>query len=151
MSDEESPNLNDSALNDMAASMARLQPSPSRLDRDRVLFLAGQAAGNRRSRRTAILWPAISGTLAAAALLLAMVVINDRAGREIRQVAIVDPQKTLAGKPPVAPGEGLAYLRLRTEALDDHWPTPMLDQPDDRATDTSAPDQHTMLKELLGS
>lgn len=57
-------------LSDLEAALARLQPSPAGLDRDRLLFESGRAAG--RGRR---LWPAATGVMTAIAASLAAILL----------------------------------------------------------------------------
>jgi hypothetical protein len=65
-------------LKSLEAELALLRPQSARLDRDRLMFLAGQAsAGGKNVRRTtrAWLWPAALATMtSAAAALLVMLV-----------------------------------------------------------------------------
>ncbi len=62
-----------------------LAPAPAAIDRDRLMFLAGQA-GSRR----ALLWKLTSGMFAAASLALALILLL-RPPAEIRTVHVVVP------------------------------------------------------------
>ena len=61
-----------SDLADVEAALAGLRPARSALDRDRLMYLAGQAAGYRRARRA--VWigagTSLAATLAACVLAL---------------------------------------------------------------------------------
>jgi hypothetical protein len=78
----------------LADALARLEPAPARLDRDRLMYAAGAA-----SRRTTIrLWQATAGFLAA---------IGFAAGMAARQPSIVyidrEPKPAKAAQQPVVP------------------------------------------------
>lgn len=112
------------------AALLPLVPSPSTVDRDRLMFLAGQAAGRRR-RRGAWLWP---GTALAATLLAGAMgfLLAARAQPQVveRIVYVPSPEQNL--RPPL-PDEGpgadsrsvpstpspavVDYLRLRRLVL----------------------------------
>lgn len=59
-----------STWNDFEASLARLAPRPAAVDRDQLMFLAGQASAGRGSRRPMIAW--LTGASLAANMLLAL-------------------------------------------------------------------------------
>lgn len=119
MSDQDPP---DPGLTAFEADMQSLAPARSRLDRDRLMFRAGQAAHRESPGRRA--WPALAATLAALALgeaaLLAtrsdvrvverLVVIREPAApRPVPRVA--EPQRPSAPDPLVEAPSG--WLRLR--------------------------------------
>lgn len=63
-------NVNSLSADPLAESLARLEPAPVRLDRDRLMFAAGAA-----SRRATIrLWQATAGFLAAVGFMAGMAV-----------------------------------------------------------------------------
>ena len=67
-------------LNAVAAALSSLVPSTGRLDRDRLMFLAGEAAGLSHLRARRWPWPAAFSTMSAvAATLLAMLLIRPEA------------------------------------------------------------------------
>ena len=86
-----SEDLRDEGLADLAAALAGLAPRPPNLDRDRLLFRAGQESAARRGR----LWPWAAGLLAAVA-----------AGLGVLLVLRPDPQ----------PLERVVYVPVKEEA-----------------------------------
>ncbi len=76
--------LNNEELAAIEAALSSVGPKPSRLDRDRVMFLAGRASGlaemRPRGEATRWAWPAAFGAMTAvAATLLVMVVSRPQA------------------------------------------------------------------------
>ena len=114
------------------ATLAGLRPATAGLDRDRVMYLAGLAAGKCRQAgtirrgawRTAWLWPCTT----AAALLLALGAIGWMAAgpRVVERVVFVESPAPPAASPSVAeiapagaasPWSDAPYLRLRELVL----------------------------------
>ena len=83
------------------AALAALRPSPSALDRDRLMFLAGQAAGRRRARLAARMWAGTSAVATIAACVLAILLLQ-RAGPE--------GSRQTAATPAAAPEQGQSPL-----------------------------------------
>ena len=77
----------------LAASLARLEPAPPRIDRDRLMYTAG--AESRRS--TIRLWQATAGFLAAVGFFAGMAV---KPPSIVERVVVVDRE---AGKPDPIP------------------------------------------------
>jgi hypothetical protein len=102
-------------LNSFAAELAALRPRSDRLDRDRLMFLAGQASvGSQKCRRTtrSRFWPAATATMtAAAAALLVMFVASPRVEIIERIVAV----PTQAGGEGVRPAPDAA---IQPEAIE---------------------------------
>ncbi len=102
------------AETELERALRRLMPADSGLDRDRVMFRAGQAAGRRGSRP----WQAAATGLAAA-LVLAVTLSTWRAGGPpvpggpviVHQTPSADEIPSPAAMP------GVAYLRLRAAVL----------------------------------
>jgi len=63
------------------AALTSLRPAPSTLDRDRVMYLAGQAAGRRRERLASWMWPCTSAAATIAACVLGLLLL-ERPGPE---------------------------------------------------------------------
>ena len=96
-------------LNEVAAALAALRPSPPALDRDRLLFNAGRASVSRPW-----LWRIAAAASTAAALVLAAILILRPAPPPVERVVYVrvepapqpPPPKTEAPSlPPPAPAE----------------------------------------------
>ena len=107
-------------------ALGSLKPAPSRINRDQLMFQAGQASAGRRSR----VWPAASLVMALLAVTLGVLLLS-RPAPEPREriiyVTQVVPQREPV-KPPLeqavaaAPEKRLAlgemsYLRLRDKVL----------------------------------
>ncbi len=107
------------AETELERALGRLTPADPGLDRDRLMFLAGQAAGRRERRR----WQAAVVGLAAA-LAFAMGLASWRAGHlpETPPVpgglAIVHQTFSAEEGPLPTVPPGVAYLRLRDAVLD---------------------------------
>jgi hypothetical protein len=120
MSDEHetSPELN--AIEQALASFA---PAAPRLDRDRLMFLAGQVGahevGGRRSEvgRAAWFWPASSATLAATSLALAIALFARPAPQPQLIVRDATAPPAVAPEPSVAVDERVATAPLRMATL----------------------------------
>jgi hypothetical protein len=86
-------------LNELERQLAALSPRASRLDRDRVMYLAGRAAAETElgtGGAAAWLWPSATGVMTAVSVLLAMMlVLGDRPGVAKRDVP--DRESELAG------------------------------------------------------
>jgi hypothetical protein len=91
-----SEDLRDEGLAELAAALAGLMPRPPDLDRDRLLFRAGQESAARRGR----LWPWVAGLLAAVAAGLGALLVLRPAPQPLERVVYV-PVKEEA--PPVQP------------------------------------------------
>ena len=106
------------------AALASLDPAPSAVDRDRLMFLAGAASARRGRARW--LWPSTAAAAAvAAAVLGAMLAVRPAAPPE-RQIAEIKPhaapRATFAVGPSVAPAAEpepmrADYFVLRREVL----------------------------------
>jgi len=101
-------------------ALGRLTPADPGLDRDRLMFRAGQAAGRRGRGR----WQAATAGLAAA-LVLAMTLSTWRAGEPPAMPpmpggpVIVHQMPSADEIPSPAAVPGVAYLRLRDAVLDE--------------------------------
>lgn len=93
--------------------LGKLLPRPSRLDRDRLLFLAGQAsvcspAPLRQPERRRWLWPAVSAVSTAAAIALAVLLAlrpEPRVVREIVYLGRPEPSRAETEEPGVVAPE----------------------------------------------
>jgi hypothetical protein len=90
----------DPELTALAAKLAALQPAARRLDRDQLLFRAGQAS----VRRWHWLWPATSAGLALLASAMGLLAFRPTAPQVIEHVVVVRPEPAPA--PPSATDEG---------------------------------------------
>jgi hypothetical protein len=120
------PKSNEKGLNDLERLLAALPPRPMNLDRDRLLFRAGQA-----SMRRGWIWPFAALIMAVAASWLGLIVaLRPMPEPVIRIVRVEVPVPALATNeprekdPPVAPSyslEGpspnLSYWRMQQQAL----------------------------------
>ena len=112
------------------AALLPLVPSPSTVDRDRLMFLAGQASGRRR-RRAPWLWfgTALAATVAAGVLGV-MLATRPQPGAVERIVYVASPQPDVwpqgpddrPGATPSSPGGApssavVEYFRLRRLVL----------------------------------
>ena len=78
-------------LTEFERALGALSPMPARLDRDRLIFLAGQAA-SRRSKAGRWVWPAVAASLAVVALGEAALLANRPEPRVIERLVVVhDP------------------------------------------------------------
>jgi hypothetical protein len=93
-----SPETHDPELASLAAGLAKLAPSAGRLDRDQVLFRAGQASARQRGW----LWPGVGAFLA---LALGAVGIGDWLRPAPQRVQCVVYQRV---EPPASPAEQIA-------------------------------------------
>lgn len=109
-------NIQEPELSQFEVALAALAPRPASLDRDRLMFLAGQPAATRRGW----LLPCASAALAATATLIAVLLLYQPPTR-IVYVDVPQPQSpapltsvagTEAGQPPS--GE---YILLRNRIL----------------------------------
>jgi len=113
------------AERELEQALAALRPASAKIDRDRLMFLAGRTSARRRSR----LWQCAAGALAVAlAAALSAALYARPAPREVERVVYV----TVA-RPPAVPAEAPAapiatpepgrwrgepyYLKLRDEVL----------------------------------
>ncbi len=113
MFDEHEPAENELApdLAAMERQLARLTPAAPRIDRDRLMFAAGHAAANvarpsleakepelaatlRVAGRHRWFWPAATATMTAATLLLATMLVWQRAAQPIAAQSPTPPQPT---------------------------------------------------------
>lgn len=69
------------------ASLRSLKPSPGRIDRDLILYRAGQAS--MRPRRRPVFWPSVAAGLAAIALLEAGLLANRDAPGVVERIVVV--------------------------------------------------------------
>jgi hypothetical protein len=105
-----SENIRDEGLAELEAALAGLAPRPPDLDRDRLLFRAGQESAPRRGR----LWPWAAGLLAAVAAGLGAVLILRPDPPPVERVVYVPakeeatPVQPVAARPvaPAAPADG---------------------------------------------
>ena len=108
------------AETELERALGRLTPAAAGLDRDRLMFRAGQATGGRGRRR----WQAATAVLAAA-LALAVALSPWRAGERVEPSSAPDGptivQQTPGADeiPSPAAMPGVAYLRLRDAVLDE--------------------------------
>lgn len=108
------------AETELERALGRLTPADPGLDRDRLMFLAGQAAGRRERRR----WQAAVIGLAAA-LAFAMGLASWRTDHLPATPsvpggpAIVHQTSSAEEDPSSAVPPGMAYLRLRDAVLDE--------------------------------
>jgi len=109
-------------LKALEAALAALVPRGDRLDRDRLMFLAGQAAGSQpRAARHRWAWPAAFSAMTAAAASL-LVIVAARPGPQIVERIVEVPV-------PAAPGSGQGGSDARSllaGAKSGHpWPGPL--------------------------
>jgi len=97
---------------DLSAALSALQPRPAALDRDRLMFLAGQSAGAARCRR----WRWATGAMTTAALALA-VALGVRPGPEVRVVYLPAPPPAPAETVPDRPPADAKRVAEDTEPL----------------------------------
>ena len=121
-------------LIDIERALKSLSPRSSRLDRDRLMYLAGQAAAPCQrpafgSRGGHPVWPAIALTMTVAASLLGMTLLWQPVPKPVERIVYVDRAETLAtvptpiaraGRPtprvtPVSPN----YLTIRRLAIEE--------------------------------
>lgn len=112
-------------LNALEKALAGLKPRGDRLDRERLMFLAGQAAQaatvdvvSRGSGTAGRGWPAAFAamTAIAASLLVALLVRPPHVSEPFGQQAIARPEHARAERPPRPAGPSSAadgYLRVR--------------------------------------
>lgn len=88
--------LRDKELSELEAALGGLLPRPSRLDRDRLLFLAGQAsalgtpAAPKQAGGRHRLWPAVSAVSTAAAILFAVLLTVRPGPQVVREIVYVE-------------------------------------------------------------
>lgn len=96
--------LRDKELSELEAALGGLLPRPSRLDRDRLLFLAGQASASsspasaeqrERPNRRHWIWPAISALSTAAAVVLAVLLVMRPGPQVVREIVYVERPEPL--------------------------------------------------------
>ncbi|MBV9126188.1 MAG: hypothetical protein JO112_22800 [Planctomycetes bacterium] len=125
-----SEELHDPELAALEAALAGLQPLPGKLNRDQLLFRAGQASGRR-----GWLWPSAAGALALVAAGLAATLVAHPVPPRVERIVYVHvpaqvlpptpaessfPRKrtlspaSVADRPPALPGD---YLKLRDQVL----------------------------------
>jgi hypothetical protein len=93
-----SEELRDEGLAELAAALAGLAPRPPDIDRDRLLFRAGQESAARRGR----LWPWATGLLAAVAAGLGAVLILRPDPQPVERVVYVPVKEEAPRVQPVA-------------------------------------------------
>jgi hypothetical protein len=146
-----SEDLHEEGLAELAAALAGLAPRPPDLDRDRLLFRAGQQAAARRGR----LWPWATGLLAAVAAGLAAVLVLRPDPRPVERVVYVPvreeapPVRPAAMSPaaPAAPATGeedaerarISAFKLRRQVL--RWGLDALPPATAPRDDAAAPDR----------
>jgi len=138
-------------LSAIEAALASLAPGPSRVDRDRVMFLAGQAAartaGKTRGRIGGWLWPAAT----AASLLLAATLGAALALRPAQQIASV-PQEPVPATVDGQQRVGVEYLTLRRLVLErgvDALPEPAGEIGRAKPASAAGPASRDMLRQLI--
>jgi hypothetical protein len=88
----------DPELNDIESALGRLVPIPSQLDRDALMFQAGEASARSASRGRWV-WPSIAATLAVG-LISESVVMTVRPGpRVIERIVVVRESASATGTP----------------------------------------------------
>lgn len=152
-------------LANVESVLAGLRPSRSGLDRDRLMFLAGQAAGLRRARRAAWLGAGASTAATLAACVLGVLLLQRPGTEGNHQTAhapAVQPEQpnapSWAANPPGPRGIGesldteASYLELRqlvltrgVDAMPEIAPNPSSKAPHP----APAPGQRQMLGHLL--
>ena len=95
--------LRDEELRELESALASLRPRASGVDRDRLLFLAGQARSRGDGfeatprRRYRWIWPAISAVSTAAAVVLGVLLALRSEPRVVREVVYIErPAEALA-------------------------------------------------------
>jgi hypothetical protein len=83
-------------LTAVEAALAGLAPAPSRIDRDQLMFRAGQASAARH----AWLWPAATGTLALLSMGLALALLFHPAPQQVGHIVSV-PVETQSSPTPL--------------------------------------------------
>jgi hypothetical protein len=91
-------NLPDPNLTALEAALASLTPAPGRIDRDRLLFRAGQASVTRRRW----LWPASTGLMASAAATLCFLLLARPDPAPVERVVFVRVEPPEAPAPKTA-------------------------------------------------
>jgi hypothetical protein len=110
-----SPETPDPELTALAARLAALQPATGRLDRDRLLFRAGQAWARRRHW----LWPATSAGLALLASVLGLLAFWPRPPQPIERIVIrPDPAPVASSAADEEPTSSHQEVPLASERRD---------------------------------
>lgn len=100
-------------LNRLEAALGSLAPAASRLDRDALLFHAGEIAARRRFHRIRNrLWPAVAASFAAIAIGEAFVIHHQSYIHSNDHVIVTDAPKS----EPISPRQGDPSTIIRTEA-----------------------------------
>lgn len=118
---EPAPGADDPGLNTIEAALGALRPVSGRMDRDRVMFAAGQAAA-RVGARPRWAWPAATTALATLALIEAAALTGRPPERVVERVVVVHVP---IESPPLAaaPAPALAAATAPTAlAADWSWP-----------------------------
>jgi len=119
VSDQDPP---DPGLTEFESKLQSLAPARSRLDRDRLMFQAGQAARRESPGRRA--WPALAATLAAVALGEGALLATRPESRVVERLVVIrepaapqpvppvaEPQRTAGPEPLVDAPSGWLHLR----------------------------------------
>jgi hypothetical protein len=135
--------------------LARLQPLPGGLNRDELLFRAGQVSVRRR----AWFWPAASASMTAVAAVLAVMLLVRPEPRPVERIVVVErPAPPAPETPSPRPEEGhfvhhdedrgavqADYLRLRDQVV--RWGADALPSPPPAPPFGPAPDAMLELRE----
>jgi hypothetical protein len=131
--------------------LAALAPA-ARLDRDRVMFAAGQRIGRRRLRQTQVLLGAASGVCAVLATLVIALPRDGRGRIETPTAEATAPvlaDERVPARPPIDGPTNYRLLRDWPEGLEQvayETQGPAADDPD-----ASSRSRHTLLKQYLES
>ncbi|HLN29679.1 MAG TPA: hypothetical protein VK395_18180 [Gemmataceae bacterium] len=93
-----SPETHDPELAALAKALTSLAPSPGKIDRDQVLFRAGQASTARRGR----FWLGASGGVAVLGMVLGTTAFLRPAPQETERIVYLRPEPSPAPAPPEA-------------------------------------------------
>jgi hypothetical protein len=90
-------NLPQPSLTALEQALASLTPAPGRIDRDRLLFRAGQASAGRRRW----LWPAATGVMTSVAATLGFLLLARPAPEPVERVVFIriEPPQAPASQP----------------------------------------------------
>lgn len=106
------PRRQEAELTEIEAALGSLAPAPSRLDRDLVLFRAGQARPVRSRPTSSRLWPALAASLAALAIVQGVMLAARPGPRVVERIVYIAtpaaPSVSQTPAPAVAEAESQA-------------------------------------------